>query len=118
MAADQAISFAGRFDGMQTSNISAKTDKLLVKTVLIDSAAQQSYALASIQPGAELERPANPAVAATPAVTTAAIALSASVPRPSASRHSDRYCSIDLRSATALAASAGRKSFSTARASS
>ena len=73
MAADHAISFAGRFDGMQTSNIAAKTDKLLVKTVLIDDAAQRSYALASLDPDAELGRPANPAIAATPTIATAEI---------------------------------------------
>ena len=79
MAAEQAISFAGRFDGMQTSNIAAKTDKLLVKTVLTDDAAQRSYALASIEPDAELGRPANPAIAAMPTIATAEIPPAAEV---------------------------------------
>ena len=52
------------------------------------------------------------------AVTTAAIALSASLPRPSASRQSERYCSIDLRSVTVVPVSAGLRSLSTASASS
>src|SRR5579872_2728238 len=47
---------------------------------------------------------------------TAAMALSASLPRPSASRHSDRYCSTDLRSGAE--ASGACRSFNTASASS
>ena len=67
MAADQAVSFADRIDEPQISNRAAKTNRLL-QTALLDAAAQRSYTLASIQPDVEIERPANPVIAATPAI--------------------------------------------------
>jgi hypothetical protein len=66
MAADQA-SFADRMGEPQISNRAAKTDKLL-QTALLEAAAQRSYALASLQPDVEIERPANPVIAATPSI--------------------------------------------------
>ena len=39
-----------------------------VQTALTDAAAQRSYTLASVQPDIELERPANPVIAATPSI--------------------------------------------------
>jgi hypothetical protein len=71
MAADQAVSFADRMGEPQTSNRTAKTDRLL-QTALIDAAAQRSYTLASLQPDIELPRPADPVIAATPAIPAAA----------------------------------------------
>jgi hypothetical protein len=70
MAADQTISFADRIDEPQISNRAAKTNRLL-QTALLDAAAQRSYTLASIQPDAEIERPANPVIAATPSIPAA-----------------------------------------------
>jgi len=68
MAADQAVSFAERMGEPQTSNRAAKTDRLF-QTALIDAAAQRSYALASLQP--DIERPADPVIAATPSIPAA-----------------------------------------------
>ena len=68
MAADQAVSFAERMGEPQTSNRAAKTDRLF-QTALIDDAARRSYALASLQP--DIERPADPVIAATPSIPAA-----------------------------------------------
>jgi hypothetical protein len=68
MAADQAVSFAERMGEPQTSNRAAKTDRLF-QTALIDDAARRSYALASLQP--DMERPADPVIAATPSIPAA-----------------------------------------------
>jgi len=81
MAADQAISFAGRFDGMQTSNIAAKTDRLVIKAALIGPAAQNSFALASAQPDIEIEAPANPVIAATPAIPVPDVPVAKAEPK-------------------------------------
>jgi hypothetical protein len=70
MAADQTMSFADRIGEPQISNRAAKTDRLL-QTALLDAAARRSYALASLQPDAELPRPADPVIAATPAIPAA-----------------------------------------------
>jgi hypothetical protein len=70
MAAEQAVSFADRMGEPQSSNRAAKTDRLL-QTALIDTAAQRSYALASLQPDIELPRPADPVIAATPSIPAA-----------------------------------------------
>jgi hypothetical protein len=74
MAADQAVSFEGRFDEPQISNRAAKTNRLLIEAALIESS-QRSYTLASAQSGVEFERPANSVIAAIPSIAEAEPAL-------------------------------------------
>ena len=73
----QALTFAGRFDGVQIANRAAKADSLLIRTALTNSEIQPTYTLASTEPDAGLERPTNPAIAATPAIPAAAPAAEA-----------------------------------------
>jgi hypothetical protein len=68
MAADQAVSFADPSDEPQSSNSATKTGRLMVPTALTK---QPTYSLASVQPDMEFGRPANPLIAATPAIPAA-----------------------------------------------
>jgi hypothetical protein len=68
MASEQAVSFADGMADPQISNRAAKTNRLLVQTALTDAGAQGSYMLASASPDVEVERPANPVIAATPSI--------------------------------------------------
>lgn len=68
MAAEQAVSFADGIADPQISNRAAKTNRLLVQAALADAGAQGSYMLASAGPDIEVERPANPVIAATPTI--------------------------------------------------
>jgi len=85
LAADQAVAFAGPNDEPQTSNRAAKTNRLLVQTALTAGTMQPTFALASVDPDLNFGRPANPAIAATPAIPATEPAVqskSASVPLP------------------------------------
>ena len=68
MASEQAVSFADGIGEPQISNRAAKTNRLLVQAALTNAGAQGSYMLASAGPDIEVERPANPVIAATPAI--------------------------------------------------
>ena len=68
MASEQAVSFADGIAEPQISNRAAKTNRLLVQAALTDAGAQDSYMLASAGPDIEVERPANPVIAATPSI--------------------------------------------------
>jgi hypothetical protein len=72
MAADQAVSFADPSDEPQSSNSATKTSRLMVPTSLTNRATQPTYSLASAQPDMEFGRPANPLIAATPAIPATA----------------------------------------------
>jgi hypothetical protein len=96
MAADQAVSFAGRFGEPQISNRAAKTNRLLIEAALIDAGAQRTYTLASVQADGEIERPANPAIAATASIPAAEPApavepkAAAVAPMPSRDKPNDK----------------------------
>ncbi len=71
MAAEQAISFADRMARAADFQPRGQDRQAAVQAALLDAAAQRSYALASVQPDVEIERPANPVIAATPAIPAA-----------------------------------------------
>ena len=83
-AADQGISFADPSDQPQISNRAAKTSRLAVQVAvqaaLADTAAQSSYVLASAQPDMNFAPPANPLIAATPAIPESAPAAEPKTP--------------------------------------
>ena len=71
-AADQAISFADQIDQPQISNRAAKANRLLIQVALADPPAGAAYTLASAGPDMDFARPANPLIAAAPAIPEAA----------------------------------------------
>lgn len=68
MASEQTVSFADGIAGPQISNRAAKTNRLLIQVALTDTGAERGYSLASAGPDVEVERPANPVIAATPSI--------------------------------------------------